>query len=1069
MKEIIKTNEELCTGCNRCVRECPMEMANITYQDDAGKIKVKVDETKCIACGRCVSACKHDARTFYDDTQLFFHDLAEGIPISIMTAPSIRTNIPEYKRMFTWLKKMGVKCIYDVSFGADISIWGHVRYLEQAGATPIITQPCPVIVTYCEKYQHNLLANLSPIHSPMACASVYMKEYKGISDRIAALSPCIAKTNEFEETGLAQYNITFSKLVEYLHKENIELPAEETGFDHIASGLGSLFPMPGGLKENIEFFLGNKFHIFHAEGFNVYSKLNTFAETRAEILPDVFDVLNCIEGCNVGPASLGNRSVFEIDKTMDNSRKAATENRKREYYDAVYKTFDDTLDIKHFMREYKAVDTPIPLLSYEDIGKAFEQLGKTDEVQKNVNCGACGSDSCFKMARKIALGVNIPLNCVTRTMDIAREEQIKNFYTLQQFETIWKNVESGIAIIDAETRTILDVNPATLRMFAETRENMIGKSCEDFFRVNNGCPICPLFNICQDVDKVEREITRPDGKKITVMKSVSKVHFHGRPAVLESLSDVSYIKEAEEHQRMLNVAEQASKAKSAFLANMSHEIRTPMNAIIGMTSIGKAAADADKKSYCLERIDDASKHLLGIINDILDMSKIEAGRFELSPTEFSFEKMLQRVVNINHPRINEKGQTLSVHFDRTIPPALLGDEQRLAQVITNLVGNAVKFTPEKGTISIGTLLLKEEESVCTIKISVTDTGIGISPEQQKRLFHSFQQAESSTANKFGGTGLGLAISKSIVEMMGGRIWIESELGKGATFAFTIQVKHLEGRQKEFHDWSNIRTLVVDDDPATLEYFGEIMKGFGAFCDTAASGEEALRLIVRNGAYDVYFVDWRLPGIDGIELTETLKAKKKEAGNYFVIMMSATEWSLIEDDAKKAGVDKFISKPLFPSAIADVINECFGKDQLQAENPAQGAAVTFEGRHILLAEDVDINREIVMALLEPTRMTIDIAENGAEAVRMFSEAPDKYDMILMDVQMPEMDGYEATRRIRALGTPKAANIPIIAMTANVFREDIERCIAAGMNSHIGKPINFDEVLDKLKTYLAQGEK
>ena len=1068
MREIIKTNQELCTGCNRCVRECPMEMANITYQDEDGSIKVRVDETKCIACGRCVSACRHEARTYYDDTLLFLKDLAEGVPISIMTAPSIRTNISEYKRLFTWLKRAGVKNIYDVSFGADICIWAHVRYLEQAGVTPIITQPCPVIVTYCEKYQHGLLANLSPVHSPMACASVYMKEYKGISDRIAALSPCIAKINEFGDTGLAQYNVTFSKLIEYLRKNNIELPAEETGFDNIDCGLGSLFPMPGGLKENIEFFLGKKFHISHAEGFSVYSKLNTYAETPVEMLPEIFDVLNCIEGCNVGPASSNNRSIFEIDKAMDNTRKAATGNRKREYFDTVYNSYDNTLNLKHFMREYKPVDTPIPQLGYEDIEKAFELLGKTDTEQKNVNCGACGSDSCFKMARKIALGVNIPLNCMTKTIDIAREEQAKNFYTLEQLETIWNNVESGIAVIDAENRTILDVNPATLRIFAESRENMVGKSCEKYFRVDDGCPICPLSCKNQTVDRVEREITRTDGKKITVMKSVSKIHYQGRHAVLESLTDVSYIKEAEEQKHMLNVAEQASKAKSAFLANMSHEIRTPMNAIIGMTSIGMSAAAADKKSYCLERIEDASKHLLGIINDILDMSKIEAGKFELSPTEFSFEKMLQRVVNINHPRIHEKGQKLSVHFDRNIPPALFGDEQRLAQVITNLVGNAVKFTPEKGAISIGTQLLGEENDVCSIKISVTDSGIGISPEQQARLFQSFQQAESSTANKFGGTGLGLAISKSIVEMMGGRIWIESELGKGATFAFTIQAKQAEKKQKTVQDWSNIRALVVDDDPATLEYLGEIMKGFGAFCDTAASGEEALRLIVRNGAYDIYFVDWRLPGIDGIELTDTLKAKKTDSGHAFVVMMSATEWSLIEDDAKKAGVDRFLSKPLFPSAIADIINECFGEDRRQAEDPAQGA-VSFEGRHILLAEDVDINREIVEALLEPTLLSIDCAENGAEALRMFSEAPDEYDMILMDVQMPEMDGYEATRRIRALGTPKAVNIPIIAMTANVFREDIERCLAAGMNSHIGKPINFNEVLDKLKTYLPQGEK
>jgi signal transduction histidine kinase len=316
---------------------------------------------------------------------------------------------------------------------------------------------------------------------------------------------------------------------------------------------------------------------------------------------------------------------------------------------------------------------------------------------------------------------------------------------------------------------------------------------------------------------------------------------------------------------MLETAEQASKAKSSFLATMSHEIRTPMNAIIGMTSIGKSAADIDRKNYCFERIDEASKHLLGIINDILDMSKIEAGKFELSPAEFDFEKMLQRVANVNSFRISEKKQDFSVRIDPAIPRALLGDEQRLAQVVTNLVGNAVKFTPEKGSIKISAQLLEEESNAsgAVIQISVIDSGIGISPEQQSRLFQSFQQAENSTASKFGGTGLGLAISKNIVEMMGGRIWIESELGKGAAFIFTVKLERVEGKLNAPRNWSNVRIMAVDDDPVTLEFFSEIMQGFGVFCDTATSGEEALRLIARNGDCNIYFIDWRLPGMDGL--------------------------------------------------------------------------------------------------------------------------------------------------------------------------------------------------------------
>jgi signal transduction histidine kinase/DNA-binding response OmpR family regulator/ABC-type amino acid transport substrate-binding protein len=516
----------------------------------------------------------------------------------------------------------------------------------------------------------------------------------------------------------------------------------------------------------------------------------------------------------------------------------------------------------------------------------------------------------------------------------------------------------------------------------------------------------------------------------------------------------------------LKAAEAASRAKGDFLANMSHEIRTPMNAIIGMTSIGKAASDIERKDYCLTKIEDASNHLLGIINDILDMSKIEANKFELSPAEFNFEKMLQRVVNVINFRVGEKQQSFTIHIDGAIPHTLIGDDQRLAQVITNLLSNAVKFTPNYGSITLDADFAGEEDGLCSIQIKVKDTGIGISKEQQSNLFHSFQQAESSTSRKFGGTGLGLAISKRIVEMMGGKIWIESELGKGSTFVFIVQA--CRGREERRSllspnvNWKNIRIMAVDDDLEIRDYFSEIARSFNVYCDTAAGGDEAVSLIEQRGAYDIYFVDWKMPGMNGIELTH--KIKESNPDNSVVVMISATEWSVIEEEAKAAGVDKFLPKPLFPSSIADMINECLGVKRLPAEEAQPEKDGIFEGYHLLLAEDVEINREIMQTVLEPTLLTIDCAENGIEALRMFSEAPGKYDMIFMDVQMPEMDGYEATRKIRALETPNAKQIPIIAMTANVFREDIDRCFEAGMNGHVGKPLDFDDVLSTLHKYL-----
>jgi len=519
----------------------------------------------------------------------------------------------------------------------------------------------------------------------------------------------------------------------------------------------------------------------------------------------------------------------------------------------------------------------------------------------------------------------------------------------------------------------------------------------------------------------------------------------------------------------LHRATEASKAKGEFLSNMSHEMRTPLNAITGMTAIGKNAKDMERKDYALGKIQDASTHLLGLINDILDMSKIEANMLRLSAAEFSFEKILKRVAELVNFRVGEKNQKFTVHIDNAIPDNLFGDDQRLVQVIINLLGNAIKFTPENGSIALDTHFLGEENGICTIEISVTDTGIGISPEQQKHLFQSFQQADGSTVRKFGGTGLGLAISKNIVEMMGGKIRIESEIGKGSKFIFTVRMKHGTDKKRPWAvsgvNLNNIRILAVDDDPDILEYFDETALILGVHCDTAASGEDALELIGQRGAYHICFVDWKMPGMDGIQLAHELKTRRASVKS-FVIMISAAEWSVIEEEAKKAGVDKFMSKPLFQSTIAGIINEYIGAGERweEPEEDAQSALDVFTGRHILLAEDVEINREIVLALLEPTQIQIDCAESGSEAVRLFTQAPDKYDLIFMDVQMPGMDGYEATRLIRTLDTPRAKTVPIVAMTANVFQEDIDKCLNAGMNNHIGKPLNFDEVLEKLRKYL-----
>ncbi len=571
----------------------------------------------------------------------------------------------------------------------------------------------------------------------------------------------------------------------------------------------------------------------------------------------------------------------------------------------------------------------------------------------------------------------------------------------------------------------------------------------------------------------EVPLVRKDGeiRNLLITSFTADIRSHGMGIIAVDITDRRRL----EQELLLakEAAEKANKAKGEFLSRMSHEMRTPMNAIIGMTNIAKGSNDMAKKENCLDRIDNASKHLLGVINDILDMSKIEANKFELYCHEFNLEKMLMSITNMIQFRADEKEQNLIINLHRNVPFSMIGDEQRLTQVITNLLSNAVKFTGNRGTIILDIESLRDanENEDVIIQVSVTDNGIGIAKEQQAKLFTSFEQADGSISRNFGGTGLGLVISKRIVELMGGSIWVESEEGKGSKFIFTIHVKRgtesntpalSKGLEKE-----NLHILAVDDSPETREYFMHLFKKLEIPCDVAASGLEALQMISGNKdkPYNVFFVDWKMPEMGGVELAK--KIREKTGNTAVIIMISVAEWNEVEKDAREAGINLFVPKPLFPSPIIDCLNDCMGgPSTVNKKSGKQAVDITgrFQGHTILLAEDVEVNREIIFSLLEPSGVTIDCAHNGSEAVSMVKENPKKYSLILMDIQMPQMDGFEATRRIRELDYPEAKNIPVIAMTANVFREDIERCLAAGMDEHIGKPIDFDEMVNKLSKCL-----
>ena len=539
----------------------------------------------------------------------------------------------------------------------------------------------------------------------------------------------------------------------------------------------------------------------------------------------------------------------------------------------------------------------------------------------------------------------------------------------------------------------------------------------------------------------------------------------------EQTGSIILFKDITQSKLLITATQAASQAKSDFLSHVSHEIRTPLNAIIGMINIGINTNDIDKMKHCFLRADSASKHLLGIINDVLDMSKIEADKFELSQGEFNFENMLINITNVANVRAEEKQLNFVVNLGDDVPVYIESDELRLSQVITNLLTNAIKFTPEKGTVLLRIKKTDEAGDEASLRIEVADTGIGISKEQQKRLFSAFSQANADISQKFGGTGLGLAISERIVKLMGGNIWVESELGSGAKFIFTIKVKKLAGepcaKLSSGIRTEDLRILAVDDSAETREYFTHVMQTLNLSCDVAAGGLEALDMIKNAGdmPYNIFFVDWLMPDMNGIELTKIIR--KVNGEDSIVIMISVADWNIIEEEAIAAGVKHFISKPLFPSTLINAINICIDTELnglIEDKKSTANRRYNFNNHTLLIAEDIEINREIMSAILEETNVSIDYAENGEIAVSMFSKNPDRYSLILMDINMPEMNGYDATRAIRALNFEKAKGIPIIAMTANVFKEDVGKCLASGMNDHTGKPINTDVLFGLLNKHL-----
>ncbi len=671
-----------------------------------------------------------------------------------------------------------------------------------------------------------------------------------------------------------------------------------------------------------------------------------------------------------------------------------------------------------------------------------------------------------------------PQYLVALTEDITErkrsEEAIQESEEL--FRSIFENAPVGIGLYNVPKSEYF-TNRALHEILGYTHDDLSSVEKWDQIvhpdeRASGAKRYAELVDGKKNYDAWEQRFIRSDGRLVIADGTFVVIRdAAGSPRYLLNMTkDITDRKQAEAD--LLAAKEQAvaaTMAKSEFLANMSHEIRTPMNAILGMTHLAlKTELTAKQRDY-LTKTKVAAQALLGIINDILDFSKIEAGKLEVENTEFGLDKVLEDLSVVVSQKAHDKNLEFLIACPADLPPSLMGDPLRLGQILINLVNNAVKFT-ERGEVVVKVALEERTSERVKVKVSVRDSGIGMTPAQAARLFQAFSQADTSTSRKYGGTGLGLSISKRLVEMMGGEIWVESTYGVGSTFIFTAWLglgPAQPAKARFLPDFSTIRALVVDDNPLACEILSDRLKEFAIRADSASSGEQAIRELAaadERDPYDAVLIDWQMPGMDGLEAARVIKQGGRLQHIPKVVMVTGFGREDVRSRAEDMGIEGFLLKPVSPSLLYDTMMDLFGSAESKADRARSAVEATHadaaSGIRVLLVEDNEVNQQVATELLEGAGAVVSIANHGGEAVRILTEGeqPPPFDVVFMDLQMPEMDGFTATRLIRA--QPRLQSLPILAMTAHALVEERQNCLDAGMNDHVTKPIDPDALLGTL---------
>ena len=688
--------------------------------------------------------------------------------------------------------------------------------------------------------------------------------------------------------------------------------------------------------------------------------------------------------------------------------------------------------------------------------------------------------STIVMVSMIVLGISaLALALVHRKSSVKlRRKDMEILYRDELFMKLSMNVDDVFLMLDAQTDRADYVSPNVEKLLGITAEqiqedvHVLGKlhpqeSAEQTMNYLTGLAVNEQRE--WDFEYIHQKTGEHRWFHVIAMGS----NVEGRTKYILVMSDRTADKKINQAlSEAVRAAETANRAKSTFLSNMSHDIRTPMNAIIGFTTLAVSNMDdKERVQDYLSKILASGNHLLSLINDILDMSRIESGKIHLEETETNLSDVLHDLKTIVSGQIHAKQLELYMDAMDVTDEDVYCDKTRLNQVLLNLLSNAIKFTPAGGTVSVRLRQLpgtrKDREQY---EIRVKDNGIGMSPEFAKKIFDPFERERSSTVSRIQGTGLGMAITKNIVDMMGGTIEIRTEPGKGTEFIIRVALRV----QPEYHraeriaELEGLKALVVDDDFNTCDSVTKMLVRVGMRSEWTLSGKEAVlrarQSMELGDAFHAYIIDWRLPDMNGIEVTRQIRSLGDGTP---IIILTAYDWTDIEVEAKAAGVTAFCSKPMFMSDLRETLLAALGQSQTETDDSVlPGGSPDFRGKHILLAEDNELNREIAVEILSKYGFVVDTAENGVEAVEKIKESkPGDYDLVLMDVQMPLMDGGEAARQIRALPDPALAKIPILAMTANAFEEDRKSALECGMNGFLSKPINIEELIAALSSLLA----